>query len=56
MRRTHDAPDGVGLIGVADDGVPVGHRQLAGDQRRGALGAVLDHLGQVAPLGVAHQQ
>ena len=26
---------------------------LAGDQRRGALGAVLDDLGQVAPLGVA---
>ena len=38
----------IGLVGVADDGVPVGHRQLAGDQRRGAFGAVLDHLGQVA--------
>ena len=24
--------DGVGLVGVTDDGVPVGHRQLAGDQ------------------------
>ena len=32
--------DRVGLVGVADDGVPVGHRQLAGDQRRGAFGAV----------------
>ena len=32
------------------------HRQLAGDQRRGALGAVLDHLGQVAPLGVAQRR
>ena len=31
--------DGVGLVGVTDDGVPVGHRQLAGDQRGGAFGA-----------------
>ena len=48
--------DGVGLVGVTDDGVPVGHRQLAGDQRGGAFGAVLDHLGQVAALGVTQRR
>ena len=44
-----------GLVGVADDGVPVGHGQLAGDERRGAFGAVLDHLDEVSPLGVAQR-
>ena len=29
---------------------------MAGDQRRGAFGAVLDGLGQVAPLGVAQRR
>ena len=36
-----------GLVGVADDGVPVGDGQLTGDERRGALGAVLDDLGEI---------
>ena len=48
--------DGVGLVGVADDGVPVGDGQLAGDERRGAFGAVLDDLGGVSPLGVAQRR
>ena len=47
--------DGVGLVGVADDGVPVGDGQLAGDEGGGALGPVLDDLGEVAALGVAQR-
>ena len=47
--------DGVGLVGVADDGVPVTRGQLAGDERRGTFGAVLDDLGEVAPLRVARR-
>ena len=47
--------DGVGLVGVADDGVPIGHGQLTGDEGRGAFGPVLDDLGEVAPLGVAQR-
>ena len=47
--------DGVGLVGVADDGVPVGDGQLTGDEGRGAFGPVLDDLGEVAPLGVAQR-
>ena len=48
--------DGIGLVGVADDGVPVGHGQLTGNERRSAFGAVLDHLVEVAPLGVAQRR
>ena len=48
--------NGVGLVGVADDGVPVRDGQLAGDEGRGAFGAVLDDLGEVAPLGVAKRR
>ena len=47
--------DGVGLVGVADDGVPIGHGQLTGDEGRGAFGPVFDDLGEVAPLGVAQR-
>ena len=43
-------------FGVADDGVPVRDGQLAGDEGRGAFGAVLDDLGEVAPLGVAKRR
>ena len=45
--------DGVGLGGIPDAGMPVRRRELAGDQSRAALGAVLDNLGEVAPLGIA---
>ena len=48
--------NGVGLVGVAIDGVPVRDGQLAGDEGRGAFGAVLDDLGEVAPLGVAKRR
>ena len=48
--------DGVGLVGVADDGVPVGCGQLAGDEGGGTLGPVLNDLGEVAPLGVAERR
>ena len=44
----HAVADGVGVVGVADDGVPVGHGQLASDVGGGAFGAVLDDLGEVA--------
>ena len=47
--------DGVGLVGVSDDGVPVGDGELAGDEGRGAFGAILDDLGEVAALGVAER-
>ena len=47
--------DGVGLVGIADDAVPVVDGELAGDQRRGALGAVLDDFDQVASFGVAQR-
>ena len=42
--------DGVGEGGVADDLVPGLDRELAGDERRSALVAVLDHLQEVAAL------
>ena len=47
--------DGVGLVGVADDGVRVGDGQLAGDEGGGPLGPVLDDLGEVAAFGVAER-
>ena len=47
--------DGVGLVGVTDDGVPVGDGQLAGDEGGGPLGPVLDDLGEVAAFGVAER-
>ena len=47
--------DRVGLIGVPDAGMPVRRRELAGDQGRTALGAVLDDLGEVAPLSIAQR-
>ena len=43
-------------LGVADDGVPVGHGQLTGNEHRGAFGAVLYDLVEVAPLGVAQRR
>ena len=45
--------DGVGEVGVADDGVPVLAEELAGDECGGSLGAILDDLDQVAALAVA---
>ena len=39
--------DGVCLIGVADDGVPIGDGQLTGDEGRGALDAIFDDLREV---------
>ena len=42
--------DGVGERRVADEFVPAVHGNLAGDQQRALLVAVLDDLQQVAPL------
>ena len=54
MRVVEDAvADGVGEVRVADAGVPVLGRELAGDERRDALGAVLDHLDEISSFGVA---
>jgi len=47
--------DSIGEIGVADGGVPVLDGDLAGDQRRGPLAAVLDDLDEVAPFVVAQR-
>ena len=43
---------GVGMIGIADGGVPFFGRELAGDESRATLGAFLDDLHEVAALGV----
>jgi len=43
--------DGVGDGGLADELVPRLHGDLAGDQGRGALGAILEDLEQVMALG-----
>jgi hypothetical protein len=55
VHKTAGGPvaDGVGLVGIADDAVPVVDGELAGDQRRSALSAVLDDFDQVASFGVA---
>ena len=45
--------DGVGLVGITDDAVPVLDGELGGDQCRGLLRTVFDDFHQVAPLGVA---
>jgi hypothetical protein len=42
--------DGVGEGGLADDLVPLGQRQLAGDQGGGVLVSVLDDLHEIAAL------
>ncbi len=42
--------DGVGQGGIADDLVPALDRQLAGDQQRAGVVAVLDDLEQIAAL------
>ena len=44
--------DRIGEVGIADAGVTVLGRQLAGDEGGDALGAVLDHLDQAASLRV----
>jgi hypothetical protein len=48
--------DGVGEVGIADAGVPLLGLELAGDESGCALGAVLDHLDQVAPLAVGQRR
>src|SRR5262249_48917215 len=42
--------DGVGEVGIADDREPVLGPELTGDERGGALGAVLDDLDEVPAL------
>ena len=49
--------DGVGQGGVADGGVPMLNRKLAGDDGRAAAVAVVEHFQQVAPVRVVeHRQ
>ena len=43
---------GVGVIGVADGGVPFLGRELTGDESRATLGAFLDDLHEITALGV----
>ena len=45
--------DGVGVVGVADDGGPSGDLVLAGGRGRGGFGAVVGDLVEVAAFGVA---
>ncbi len=45
--------DGVGLVRVANDAVPVGDRELAGNQDGGAFATFLDDFDQVPAFGVA---
>ncbi len=53
----HPVADRVGLVRIPDQGMPVRDREeLAGDEGRGALGAVLDDLTQVAAFGVAQRR
>ena len=42
----------VGVVRVADAGVPVGDRELAGDEDGGAFTAFLDDLHEVRSFGV----
>ena len=44
--------DGVGERGIADDLVPLLDRNLAGDQDRGALMAILEDFEEVALFGL----
>ena len=54
MRVVEEAiADGVGLVRVADDAVPVGDRELAGDQDGGAFAPFLDDFDQVPAFGIA---
>ena len=48
--------DRIGDAGLANRGVPRGRRELAGDQRRGAFAAILDHLQQIAPFGIGQRR
>ena len=51
MRAMNDAvEDGIAERGIADQFVPARHGDLAGDQQRAFLVAVLNDLQQVAPL------
>jgi hypothetical protein len=43
--------DGVGMGGLADQVVPARDRDLAGDDGRAALGAIIEDLEQIAALG-----
>ena len=45
--------DRVSLVRVADDAVPVGDRELAGNQDGGAFAAFLDDFDQVPAFGIA---
>src|SRR5437773_11243828 len=45
--------DGIGQVGIADDGVPVLGQELTGDEGGGPLRAILDDLDQIPALAVA---
>lgn len=54
MRAVEQAiADGVGEVGIADAGVPVFGRELAGDEGRGTLTAIFDYFDEVTALTVA---
>ena len=45
--------DGGGLVRIADDTVPVGGRELAGDESRGAFATFLDDFDQIPAFTIA---
>ena len=56
MRIVEEAiADGVGLVRVANDAVPVGDRELAGDQDGGTFAPFLDDFDQVPAFSVAQR-
>ena len=49
-RVKHAVQDGVAEGGISNDVVPRGHGDLAGDQQRASIVAVIDDLQQIAAL------
>ena len=57
VRVTYEpTEDGIAKRGVTDRIVPVIDRDLTGEQRRAAAGAILDDLEQIAPLPIAERR
>jgi hypothetical protein len=52
----HAVADRIRDAGLANGGVPRGRRQLAGDERRGALAPVLNDLQQVPPFRIGERR
>src|SRR6202163_581566 len=54
MTAVHDAiEDGVGQRGIVEEGIPMFDRQLTGDQRRFAGGAIVKQFEQISTVGLA---